>query len=123
MSNLSWGRRFRLPVLLFGVTLLASAAELKLIDAIKDQNRRAVLQMIAAHADVNAALPDGSTPLAWAAYEDDAVAVDLLLKAKAKAATADQYGETPLTLACANGSPVIVEKLIDAGADANAARW
>src|ERR1700677_2451807 len=98
MSNSKWGRRFRLPVLFVGIAALGSAAELRLIDAIKDQNRKAVLQLIAAHADVNAALPDGSTPLAWAAYEDDVAAVDLLLKANAKAATAYKCGEAPLTL-------------------------
>ena len=110
MSNSKWGRRFRLPVLFGAVSLLAAGAELRLIDAIKDQNRKAVLQLIAAHADVNAALPDGSTPLAWAAYEDDTETVDALLKAGAKVATVDQYGETPLTLACANGNATVVDE-------------
>jgi len=107
----------------FLVASLCFAGESNLVNAIRDGNLRAVKTLIAAHADVNAAMPDGSTPLAWAAYEDDAAAVDLLLKANAKAATADDYGETPLTLACANGNPVITGELLEAGADANASRW
>lgn len=107
----------------FLLALWCFAGEPNLVEAIRDGNLQAVKALIAAHADVNLALPDGSTPLAWAAYEDDAAAVDLLLNAKAKANTADQYGETPLTLACANGNPIITGKLLEAGADANAARW
>jgi ankyrin repeat protein len=106
---------------LFAVS--AGAAELRLIDAIKDQNHKAAMALIAAHADVNAPLPDGSTPLAWAAYEDDTETAAALLKAGAKAETADQYGETPLTLACANGNAAIVDLLLKGGANANAERW
>jgi ankyrin repeat protein len=47
----------------------------------------------------------------------------LLLAAKAKAATVDEYGESPLSLACANGNPLIVGKLLKAGADPNVSRW
>jgi ankyrin repeat protein len=123
MFHSTLGRRFRLPILLLSSVLLGSASELRLIEAIKDQNHKAIAQLIAARADVNAALPDGSTPLAWAAYQDDAETVLALLKAGAKVTTADQYGETPLTLACANGNAVVTEALLKAGADANAARW
>jgi ankyrin repeat protein len=113
----------RFSVLLLAAALPAGAAELRLIDAIKDQNHKAVMALIAAHADVNAPLPDGSTPLAWAAYEDDTDSAMALLKAGAKVETADQYGETPLTLACANGNATLVEALLKGGANANAARW
>lgn len=98
-------------------------ADARLATAIKDDNRKAVESLIAAKADVNAPLPDGSTPLAWAAYKDDEAIVDLLLAAGAKAATADDYGETPLTLACVNGNPRIAARLLKAGADPNAGRW
>ena len=101
----------------------AGAAEMRLIDAIKDQNHKAALSLIASHADVNAALPDGSTPLAWAAYEDDTETALALIKAGAKIETADQYGETPLTLACANGNAAVVEALLKGGANAAAERW
>jgi ankyrin repeat protein len=105
------------------LSFTASAAELRLIDAIKDQNHKAIMALIASHADVNAPLPDGSTPLAWAAYEDDAETVAALLKAGAKVEVADQYGETPLTLACSNGNAAIAQMLLAGGADANAGRW
>jgi ankyrin repeat protein len=101
----------------------AGAAELRLIDVIKDQNHKVALAMIAAHADVNAPLPDGSTPLAWAAYQDDSDIAAALIKAGAKIDPTDQYGETPLTLACANGNAAIVEMLIKGGANVNAERW
>jgi ankyrin repeat protein len=112
--------RVALSLLLAGT---CCASELRLVDAIKDQNRKAVMALINSHADVNAAQPDGSTPLAWAAYQDDTEMVDALLKAGAKVNVADEYGETPLTLACANGNAEIVSKLVAAGADVNAARW
>ena len=106
-----------------GVATWLGAAELRLIDVIKDQNHKAALAMIAAHADVNTPLPDGSTPLAWAAYEDDAQVAAALIKAGAKVDVADQYGETPLTLAAANGNATIVEMLLKGGANPNAERW
>ena len=48
--------------LAFSLFLAGSAfgAELRLVDAIKDQNRKAVMALIAAKSDVNAAQPDGS---------------------------------------------------------------
>ena len=115
-----WGRR--LPTAICLAAAISQAAEFTLIDAIKDQNRGAVASLIP-HADVNARQADGSTPLAWAVYKDDAEIVGLLLKAGAKVTTADDYGETPLTLACANGDAAIVQTLLQGGADANAARW
>ena len=112
-----------LASLLLGASL-ASAAELRLVEAIRDQNRKAALALISGKsADVNALQPDGSTPLAWAAHEDDTTVVAALLKAGAKVNVADEYGDTALTQACANGNAAIVRLLLDAGADANAARW
>ena len=99
------------------------AIDPRLLDAIKDQGGRPVAGLIQQHADVNAAQPDGTTPLAWAVYLDQADTVNQLLKAGAKVNTADEYGDTPLTLACATGDFVIIEKLIAAGANSKAARW
>ena len=94
-----------------------------LIDAIREQNRKQVALLLSEHANVNAAQPDGATPLAWAVYLDEADVVDLLMQAGASPNTVDQYGETPVTLACATGDFPVLQKLISAGADAKAARW
>ncbi len=67
--------------------------------------------LVAEHADVNAAQPDGATALAWAAFIDDRETAEMLLSAGAKVNTADQYGETPLTLAAANGDAALVRDL------------
>ncbi len=109
--------------LLLAVAATGCAADLRLIDAIKNQNRKAVSTLLSEHVDVNTAQPDGATPLAWAVYLDQADTVDLLMKAGAKVNSVDEYGETPLTLACSNGNGAVIEKLLDAGADANGARW
>ncbi len=95
-----------------------AAGDLRLAEAIKRRDHKAVTALLAQHADVNAA-----QPVAWAAYLDDRESADLLLAAGANVKTADEYGETPLTLAAANGNSVLVDKLLKAGADASAARW
>ncbi len=99
------------------------AADSGVIDAIKRRDHKAVTALVAKHADINAAAPDGATPLAWATYLDDTETAKLLLTHGAKIATADEYGETPLTLACANGNADLVKAYIQGGADVNAARW
>jgi ankyrin repeat protein len=69
--------------------------------------------------DVNAPQVDGTTALHWAAYNDDAETVALLLKAKANVKAVNRYGVPPLSLACTNGNADIVKLLLEAGADAN----
>ena len=102
---------------------LAAAGDLRLVDAVRNGNAKAVRSLLEQHADVNAAQPDGATALAWAANRDDGEMVDLLIGAGAKVNAANEYGETALTLACANGDAAIVEKLLKAGANPNATRW
>lgn len=112
-------RQVGLLLILASVPCLAG--ESSLIEAIKDQDRNAIISLIQNHSDVNAELPDRSTPLEWAVYEDDVETVEMLLKAGARVNVANEYGETPLTLACAVANAAIVEKLLNAGADANMA--
>lgn len=100
-----------------------AASDIRLIEAVKDQNRKAFDSLLAEHVDVNSAQPDGATPLAWAVYLNQEETADRLIKAGAKVNAADEYGETPLTLACGIGNGTLIEKLLAAGADANAARW
>lgn len=108
--------------LLFALSAIA-ASDLRLLDAVRRRDPKAVTALLQAKVDVNAAQPDGATALAWAAYLDEAEIAEKLLAAGAKPNTADEYGETPLTLACANGDAMLAGKLLAAGADASAARW
>jgi len=70
--------------------------------------------------DVNLPDPDGTTQLAWAAYNDDLAAVQRLIKAGADPKIANRYGITPLSLAATNRNTAIAEALLKAGADPNA---
>src|SRR6185295_1927016 len=72
------------------LTLTAAAADLRLLEAIKRRDRKAVVSLLAQHADVNAAQPDGATALSWALYLDDRESADLLLAAGASVKTADE---------------------------------
>src|SRR6266704_2959431 len=111
-------------VALLGVASVAAAADdLGLVDAVKNRDRAAVRSLMEQHLNVNAAQPDGTTALAWAANKDDLETTDLLIRAGAKVNVANDYGVTPLSLACTNRSAPMVERLLKAGADPNAAQW
>jgi ankyrin repeat protein len=98
----------------------ASAKDLRLVDAVKNGDAKAVRSLLAQHVDdVNAAEADGSTALHWAAQRDNLEIADLLIAAGANAKAATRYNITPLSLACTNGDAVIIEHLIKAGADPN----
>ena len=56
--------------LLFALSVLA-ASDLRLLDAVKRRDHKAVTNLLASKVDVNAAQPDGATALAWATYLDD----------------------------------------------------
>jgi ankyrin repeat protein len=62
---------------------------------------------------------DGTTPLHWAAYRDDVVKAEVLVRAGANVSVANRYGITPLSLACTNGSSAMIKLLLKAGADPN----
>lgn len=88
-----------------------------LADAVERQDAAAIQSRLEKKADINAAQPDGTTALHWAAYHDDAALVKSLLAAGADAKVANRYGVTPLSLACSNGNGEIVAALLKAGAD------
>jgi ankyrin repeat protein len=109
-------------VLLLGAAALANAASgpQSLIDLIRAGNREAVLAAITSpDIDVNAADPDGSTPLLWATYKVDHEMVRALLKKGAKAKVTNHYGDSPLIEAVKLGDVELVRMLLDAGADPN----
>jgi ankyrin repeat protein len=101
----------------------AQARDLRVIDAVKRRDDKALAALLRAKADVNAAQPDGATALAWAVHLGERRMAEALLASGARANTADEYGETPVTLAAANGDAELVERLVAAGGSAKAARW
>jgi uncharacterized protein len=115
----------RIP--LFGFLILAaicSAApapilSTSLVDAVKNRDDATARSLIKQHADVNAAEPDGSTPLLWAAHWNNLELADLLLKSGADVKAVNRYGLTPLAEAASTGSGALIERLLQAGSDAN----
>ncbi|MCH8866884.1 MAG: ankyrin repeat domain-containing protein [Proteobacteria bacterium] len=94
-----------------------------LIEAIQNADHATLLSLLdRKDIDVNGSRGDGSTALSWAAYEDDEIAIDLLIRAGADVNVAtDFHAVTPLALVCANGNSGAVAKLLAAGADPNIA--
>jgi ankyrin repeat protein len=86
-------------------------------DAAQQKDKEALRALLKQHVDVNAAQPDGTTALHWAAHWNDGEAVDLLLRAGANAKAVNRYGATPLSEAVTAGSGSMIEALLRAGAD------
>jgi uncharacterized protein len=105
--------------LIVSVLLAAGPSDLKLIDAVKTNDAKAVRALLAQHVNVNAAEPDGSTALHWAAQRNNTEIADLLIAAGANVKAATRYNVTPLFLAATNGNAIIIEHLLKAGVDAN----
>lgn len=104
--------------------VLAAAAVLPaspLVEAAKNRNRAAAVELIRAKSDVNAASADGATALHWAAQWDDVELATQLLKAGANANSRNRYGVMPLALAATNGSAAMVDLLLKAKAEVNGA--
>ncbi len=98
-------------------SLLAASSDPRVVEAEKNADKTAVLDLLARHADVNAPAPDGATALHWAAYWDDVETAKKLLDAGAAVDATNRYGVTPLSLACTNGSAKMIELLLNAKAD------
>lgn len=101
---------------------LAAAADLRLVEAVREGDQAAVQALLSQRVDVNEAQADGATALHWAVQRNDLETVDLLIRGGANANARNDYGVTPLALACGNSSAEMVEKLLGAGADPNAAK-
>ena len=108
-----------LGALVLCVGTLAAAADLRLIEAAKNQDREAALALLKQKVDVNAAQADGATALHWAAHWDDVPLAEALVRAGASVNAANDLGVTPLALACSNGGSEMVKRLLQAGADPN----
>jgi uncharacterized protein len=114
--------RAALVVLLLSAGLSSSAAtvDTRVIDAVKAGNTVAVKTLMRERGAVNAAEPDGTTALHWAARLDRVDLVQALLRAGAQVNAKTRYAITPLSLAAINGSAAVVDALLKAGADPNA---
>jgi len=104
---------------LLAASVHAAGPATELIDAARAGNIDAVRTAIARGADSKAADADGTTPLHWAAYRNDAAIAALLIQAGASPAVANRYGVRPLSLACLTGNAALIELLLKAGADPN----
>ena len=111
-----------LGVLSLAVAPLHAAGPQTLTDLIRAGQRDAVLAAITSpDIDVNAADPDGSTPLLWATYNVDHEMVRALLKKGAKARVTNRFGDTPLTEAVKVSDVELTRLLLEAGADPDSA--
>jgi ankyrin repeat protein len=88
-------------------------------DAAQRRDWQTVRSLAARKADMNAAQPDGTTALQWAAHWNDLDAVKALLSSGANPKSANRYGVTPLSEAAAAGNAPVIEALLSAGADPN----
>jgi ankyrin repeat protein len=104
---------------LAATTLSAAPADLRLINAVKNNDLKAVRSLLTQHVDVNTSEPDGSTALHWAAQRNNLEIADLLIAAGANAKAATRYNITPLFLASTNGNAPLIEHLLKTGVDAN----
>jgi uncharacterized protein len=100
---------------------LSAAGDQRLVEAVKAGRKDVVRTLMQQRVDVNAAQPDGTTPLHWAAQRDDVDTAVLLLGAGARANVANDFAVTPLSLACTNASAAMVDVLLRSGADPNVA--
>ena len=100
-------------------TLGAAGADLRLIEAVRNQDREAVRALLKQKVDVKATQPDGATALHWAAYRNDQETADLLLRAGASVNAQNELGATPLWLASVNGNAAMIDRLLKAGANPN----
>jgi ankyrin repeat protein len=89
-------------------------------DAAQRKDATALRTLVARKANVNAAQPDGTTALQWAAHWNDVDAVKMLLSAGANPRLANRYGASALSEAALSGNAAIVGALLAAGADAKA---
>jgi ankyrin repeat protein len=106
-----------------GVAGIAVADEgIRLSQAIKSGDVEATRALLESEADVNAAEPDGTTPLHWAANRSDPETAAALIENGASVNASNRYGVTPLVAACmGTGDVAVVELLLDAGADPDSA--
>lgn len=108
-----------LGLLLTAGPAAAATTDLALVEAVKAGNTTQVHHLIQQGVDVNAAEPDGTTALHWAAYSNATEMAQALLSAGAVANVGNRYGVRPLSLAAVTGRADVIAALLDAGANPN----
>lgn len=103
------------------VSTVVQAGDARLADAIQAGDRAGALRLLQSGADVNAAQPDGTTPLHWAVYSVDPELTRVLLGRGAKAEVRNNFGATPLAEAAKTANGELVRALLKAGAKPNTA--
>src|SRR5262245_40338485 len=74
----------------------AYAAGADAATAAQNRDMNTLRALLRQRSDVNAAQPDGTTALHWAAHWNNLEAVNLLLRAGANVKATNRYGSTPL---------------------------
>jgi uncharacterized protein len=106
-------------LLLAGAWVLA-AADTTLLDPAESGDHDAAMHLLSTKGtNVNAAGPDGSTAIMYAAANGDLELVRALIQAGADVKAKNQFGTSALTEAAIIGSAPIIETLLKAGADPN----
>ena len=97
----------------------AADVDLRLIEAVRNQDQQLVRTLLDQRVDVNARAGDGSTALLWAAHSNALEIGGMLVRAGADANAANDFRMTPLSQACTNASAPFVDLLLKAGANPN----
>ena len=112
--------KFTAAIAVFAGTSLLAGTGTTLFDATESGDHATALRLASAKgANVNAAGPDGATPIMYAAANDDLELVRALIKAGANVKLKSQLGTSAITEAAIIGSAPIIEALLKAGADPN----
>ncbi|MGH8446818.1 MAG: ankyrin repeat domain-containing protein, partial [Solimonas sp.] len=100
----------------------AAVPDEALLQAVRGGDLAQARSRLAAHADPNRPLADGSTLLAWAVESQNREMVRLLLEHGARARGLGNADVAPLVIACEYGDAATVDLLLAAGADVRRAR-
>jgi len=112
-------RHLALCLLLVSTAAVASGADLRLIQAVKNSDAVAARALVQQGVDVNGRADDGTTALHWAVFRNNEDLVALLIQKGAQPNTQTDLGVTPLWLACTNSSTSIIGMLLKAAANPN----
>ena len=115
IGRFKWGL---LGVVCTGVMIIGAQVDTRVADAAMAGDTETVRSLLRGAADVNSAQGDGMTALHWAALNDHADMIQLLLYAGANVGATTRLGAyTPLFLAARSGHTAVVEALLASGAD------